>query len=122
MWWPYATPNVADERPRSGVSEGSNSRAQRAPQALYPSRSAPSLLLGDRTKQFAVRSGVIKKPYSDGTFVRVDPGICCPQGLPVAPRTDSISERLRDFRRRVREKERGKFELHIFWRNLEVGN
>ena len=37
------TPNVADERPRSGVSEGSNSRAQRAPQALYPSRSAPSL-------------------------------------------------------------------------------
>ena len=36
-------PNGADERPRSGASARSNSRAQRAPLALYPSRSAPSL-------------------------------------------------------------------------------
>ena len=37
-----ASPNVADERPRSGVSARSNSRAKRAPLALYPSRPAPS--------------------------------------------------------------------------------
>jgi hypothetical protein len=35
--------DVADERPRSGASARSNSRAQRAPQVLYLSRSAPTL-------------------------------------------------------------------------------